>query len=101
MKVCKLLRHTSPTDSLHVQAKYGEINLKIYGPQVVVAARTLCSNPTSKIAKENLEVFIDMWQSLMDDVAALANEIAEVCRTRAMNKQVYHSLPRPGVSLNF
>ncbi|ODN05767.1 Alpha-catulin, partial [Orchesella cincta] len=95
-EVCKLLRHTSPTDSLHVQAKYGEINLKIYGPQVVVAARTLCSNPTSKIAKENLEVFIDMWQSLMDDVATLANEIAEVCRTRAMNKQVYMSLPRPG-----
>lgn len=97
-QVCKLLRHISPTDSLHVQAKYGEINLKIYGPQVVVAARTLCSNPTSKIAKENLEVFIDMWQSLMDDVAGLANEVAEVVRARALTKPMYMSLPRPGVS---
>lgn len=97
-QVCKLLRHISPTDSLHVQAKYGDINLKIYGPQIIVAARTLCSNPTSKIAKENLEVFIDMWQSLMDDVATLATDIAEICRRRAISKPVYMSLPRPGVS---
>jgi hypothetical protein len=96
-QVCKLLRHISPTDSLHVQAKYGEINLRIYGPQVAVSARTLCSNPTSKIAKENLEVFVDMWVALMDDVQALASEIADVCRTRAQDKQVYMSLPRPGV----
>lgn len=65
-QVCKLLRHISPTDSLHVQAKYAEINLKIYGPQLAVAARVLCSNPTSKIAKENFDVFSDMWQSLME-----------------------------------
>jgi len=95
--VCKLLRHISPTDSLHVQAKYGEINLKIYGPQVAVAARTLCSNHTSKIAKENLEVFVEMWASPMDDVQTLANEIADVCRAKAQDKQVYTSLPRPGV----
>lgn len=54
-QVCKLLRHIATTDSLQVAAKYGEINLKIYGPQVVTAAQTLCLYPTSKIAKENVE----------------------------------------------
>ncbi|XP_035701595.1 alpha-catulin isoform X4 [Folsomia candida] len=96
-EVCKLLRHISPTDSLHVQAKYAEINLKIYGPQLAVAARVLCSNPTSKIAKENFDVFSDMWQSLMEDVASLTNDMGDVCRTRAMgDKNFYMSLPRPG-----
>lgn len=54
-QVCKLLRHIATTDSLQVAAKYGEINLRIYGPQVVTAAQTLCLYPTSKIAKENVE----------------------------------------------
>ncbi|KAK7075070.1 Alpha-catulin, partial [Halocaridina rubra] len=54
-EVCKLLRHIATTDSLQVAAKYGEINLRIYGPQVVTAAQTLCLYPTSKIAKENVE----------------------------------------------
>lgn len=53
--MCKLLRHIATTDSLQVAAKYGEINLRIYGPQVVTAAQTLCLYPTSKIAKENVE----------------------------------------------
>lgn len=98
-QVCKLLRHISPTDSLHVQAKYAEINLRIYGPQLAVAAKVLCSNPTSKIAKENFEVFVDMWQSLMDDVASLTNEMGDVFRTKQMgDKNFYMSLPRPGVS---
>lgn len=55
LQVCKLLRHIATTDSLQVAAKYGEINLRIYGPQVVTAAQTLCLYPTSKIAKENVE----------------------------------------------
>jgi hypothetical protein len=40
---------------LQVSAKYAEINLRIYGPQVVTAAHTLSLHPTSKIAKENVE----------------------------------------------
>jgi hypothetical protein len=40
---------------LQVSAKYAEINLRIYGPQVVTAAHTLSIHPTSKIAKENVE----------------------------------------------
>jgi hypothetical protein len=55
LQVCKLLRHTASTDMLQVSAKYAEINLRIYGPQVVTAAHTLSIHPTSKIAKENVE----------------------------------------------
>ena len=54
-QVCKLLRHIATTESLQVASKYSEINLRIYGPQVVTAAQTLCLYPTSKIAKENVE----------------------------------------------
>lgn len=50
-----MLRHVASTDALQVSAKYTEINLRIYGPQVVTAAHTLALHPTSKIAKENLE----------------------------------------------
>jgi hypothetical protein len=55
LQVCKLLRHIACTDMLQVSAKYAEINLRIYGPQVVTAAHTLSIHPTSKIAKENVE----------------------------------------------
>jgi len=54
-QICKMLRHVASTDALQVSAKYTEINLRIYGPQVVTAAHTLALHPTSKIAKENLE----------------------------------------------
>lgn len=50
-----MLRHVALTESLQVSAKFTEINLRIYGPQVVIAAHTLARHPTSKIAKENLE----------------------------------------------
>jgi hypothetical protein len=58
------MRHTASTDTLQVSAKYAEINLRIYGPQVVTAAHTLSIHPTSKIAKENVEGngnFILVW----------------------------------------
>lgn len=54
-QVCKLLRHIALSETLQVSAKFTEINLRIYGPQVVTAAHTLARYPTSKIAKENLE----------------------------------------------
>ncbi|GLH12543.1 Catenin alpha [Gryllus bimaculatus] len=93
LEVCKLLRHISSTDSLQVSAKYTEINLRIYGPQVVTAAHTLSMHPTSKIAKENLE---DMWQALVSDVTTVSKEAIEQCQGRQPDKQVYMSLPRPG-----
>ncbi|XP_053634104.1 alpha-catulin isoform X4 [Cherax quadricarinatus] len=98
-EVCKLLRHIATTDSLQVAAKYGEINLRIYGPQVVTAAQTLCLYPTSKIAKENVEVFADMWLNLVGDVKSLTKDIGDqiTAENKPPEKQVYMSLPRPGV----
>ncbi|XP_067001929.2 alpha-catulin [Anabrus simplex] len=96
LEVCKLLRHIATTDSLQVSAKYTEINMRIYGPQVITASHTLSMHPTSKIAKENLEVFADMWQALMSDVTAVCKETIEQCQGRQPDKQVYMSLPRPG-----
>lgn len=55
LQICKLVRHMAPSDSLQVAAKYTEINVRIYAPQLVTAANTLAMYPTSKIAKENLE----------------------------------------------
>ncbi|XP_071530829.1 alpha-catulin isoform X3 [Panulirus ornatus] len=97
-EVCKLLRHIATTDSLQVAAKYGEINLRIYGPQVVTAAQTLCLYPTSKIAKENVEVFADMWLNLVGDVKSLTKDIGDqiTAENKPPEKQVYMSLPRPG-----
>ncbi|XP_046630539.1 alpha-catulin isoform X1 [Neodiprion virginianus] len=95
LEVCKLLRHVALSESLQVSAKFTEINLRIYGPQVVTAAHTLARHPTSKIAKENLEVFADMWQWLMSDVTAVAKDVLELSQNRP-EKQVYMSLPRPG-----
>ncbi|XP_044012425.1 alpha-catulin isoform X2 [Aphidius gifuensis] len=95
LEVCKLLRHIALSESLQVSAKFTEINLRIYGPQVVTAAYTLARYPSSKIAKENLEVFADMWQWLMSDVTTVAKDVLELIQSRP-EKQVYMSLPRPG-----
>ncbi|KAJ1525956.1 hypothetical protein ONE63_009141 [Megalurothrips usitatus] len=96
LEVCKMLRHIACTDTLQVNTRYAEINLRIYGPQVVTAAHTLAMHPQSKIAREHMEVFSDMWQALMTDVSAACREVIEVSQARGMDKHVYMSLPRPG-----
>ena len=54
-EVCKLLRHVAPSESLQVAAKYSEITVRIYGPQMLTATHTLSIYPNSKIAKENFQ----------------------------------------------
>lgn len=44
-------------------------------------------------------VFADMWQWLMTDVTTVAKDVLELNQNRP-EKQVYMSLPRPGVSVN-
>ncbi|KAK9497281.1 hypothetical protein O3M35_004629 [Rhynocoris fuscipes] len=94
IEICKLMRHIAPTETLQVSARYTEINIRIYGPQIALAATTLTQHPTSKIAKENLEVFTDMWQSLMNDVTNICKDILDA--GKVPEKQTYMSLPRPG-----
>lgn len=84
------------SETLQVSAKFAEINLRIYGPQVVTAARTLAAYPGSPAARENLDVFVDMWAWLLADAAKLAKDLLEITDDRP-DKQQYSSLPRPGV----
>ncbi|CAH2050296.1 unnamed protein product, partial [Iphiclides podalirius] len=95
IEVCKLLRHIAMSETLQVSAKFAEINLRIYGPQVVTAARTLAAHPGSAAARENLDVFVDMWAWLLTDAARLAKELLDLTDERP-DKQQYSSLPRPG-----
>ena len=85
------------SETLQVSAKFAEINLRIYGPQVVTAARTLAAHPASAAARDNLDVFVDMWAWLLGDAARLARDLLDRTAERP-DKHQYSSLPRPGVS---
>lgn len=99
LEICKILRHIAMTETLQVQAKFAEINVRIYGPQVITAAKALCSYPSSKAMKENLEVFNDMYQWLQTDTSTISKDILDLAQTTLKpEKQGYLSLPRPGVS---
>nr|CAH7751736.1 unnamed protein product [Callosobruchus chinensis] len=96
LEVCKLLRHVAVSETLQVSAKFTEINLRVYGPQVVTAAKALAAHPSSKISRENLEVFADMHQWLVQDVTNVVRDVLEASQASRPEKQVYMSLPRPG-----
>ncbi|XP_060520875.1 alpha-catulin isoform X2 [Cylas formicarius] len=95
LEVCKLLRHVAVSETLQVSAKFTEINLRVYGPQVVTAAKTVALHPGSKIAQENLEVFAEMYQWLVSDVTTIVKDVLDTSQAKP-EKQVYMSLPRPG-----
>ncbi|XP_066144271.1 alpha-catulin isoform X2 [Euwallacea fornicatus] len=95
LEVCKLLRHVAVSETLQVSARFTEINLRVYGPQVVTAAKTVSLHPSSKISQENLEVFAEMYQWLVSDVTTIVKDVLEASQAKP-EKQVYMSLPRPG-----
>nr|XP_006818860.1 PREDICTED: alpha-catulin-like [Saccoglossus kowalevskii] len=95
-EACRLLRHISGSAPLQISAEHAENNMKLLGPQTVSAAQTLAINPTSKIAKENLDVFSEAWEQQINDLSVLVKEINDVCQGKSCEKQVYLSLPRPG-----
>nr|XP_042908338.1 alpha-catulin [Parasteatoda tepidariorum] len=51
--------------------------------KVLSACHTLFLHPSSKVARENVEVFMDVWKALDQDVTALAQEVSELCRNAA------------------
>lgn len=65
---------------------------------MITAAKCLAEFPSSKIAQENLEVFADMYQWLISDVTTMVKDVIDASQSRP-EKQVYMSLPRPGVRL--
>ncbi len=66
--------------------------------QIIYAAQALSNYPTSKIAKENFDVFGDAWSQQINDLSILVKDINDICQGKQGTKQVYLSLPRPGVS---
>ncbi|XP_076329602.1 alpha-catulin-like isoform X2 [Tachypleus tridentatus] len=46
---------------------------------VLNACHTLYLHPTSKIAKENFDVFCEMWHALENDITKMSCDIAEIC----------------------
>ncbi|KJH45285.1 hypothetical protein DICVIV_08661 [Dictyocaulus viviparus] len=98
-EVCRLLHHISLTDALHVNTGHCERNMRSLAPLTLLAGRTLCQHPSSRIARENLEVFCDTWSQSVNDLSRLAKESdSAACGRVAAEKQAYMSLPRPGVS---
>ncbi|XP_043396249.1 alpha-catulin isoform X2 [Chelonia mydas] len=64
--------------------------------EIISAAETLTLHPSSKIAKENLDVFCEAWESQLSDMSMLVREINDVFEGRRGEKRAYLSLPRPG-----
>ena len=98
-EVCKLVHHIAMIDSLEVASKHLENSITIYGPQVIAACQTLCLHPNSKIAKENLDVFIDHWIQLYNELAQITREITELYKRNwngdqlTTNKSSYYFTP--------
>ncbi|KAL5005886.1 hypothetical protein ScPMuIL_017044 [Solemya velum] len=94
-EVCKLFRHIAATDPLIITAEHNETVLRTIGPLTLYAAHTLATYPNSKIAKDNLDMFAEAWESQINDLSILVKEVNDVCQGK-MERQVYLSLPRPG-----
>ncbi|CAM2105989.1 alpha-catulin isoform X1 [Caretta caretta] len=96
VETCRLLRHVSGTESLEITCIHAEDTFQVTGPQIISAAETLTLHPSSKIAKENLDVFCEAWESQLSDMSMLLREIGDVFEGRRGEKRAYLSLPRPG-----
>ncbi|XP_077166505.1 alpha-catulin isoform X4 [Paroedura picta] len=110
LEICHLLRHVSGTEPLEITCLHAEDTFKATGPQIISAAETLALHPSSKIAKENLEVFCEAWESQLREMFLLLREISDVfegrrgyivkrrdCQQyRIGEKRAYLSLPRLG-----
>ncbi|XP_051948386.1 alpha-catulin-like isoform X2 [Xyrauchen texanus] len=96
LETCRLLCHISGTEPLEITCIHAEETFRVVGPQIISAAQTLALHPTSKIAKENLDVFCEAWESQLCDMAILLKEINDVFEGRRGDKKTYLSLPRPG-----
>ncbi|XP_034477133.1 alpha-catulin isoform X2 [Drosophila innubila] len=91
--ICKLLQHIAPTERLQVHAKCLAINLRIYGPQVFIAAKILWKYTNSSAANENFESFLDMWKWLISEISP------DITTASQLIDGFYNHLP-PTVILN-
>ncbi|XP_068409420.1 alpha-catulin isoform X2 [Eschrichtius robustus] len=95
VETCRLLRHVSGTEPLEITCIHAEETFQVTGQQIISAAETLTLHPSSKIAKENLDVFCEAWESQISDMLTLLREINDVFEGRRGEKYGYLSLPKP------
>uniref|UniRef100_A0A671FMJ4 Alpha-catulin n=1 Tax=Rhinolophus ferrumequinum TaxID=59479 RepID=A0A671FMJ4_RHIFE len=95
VETCRLLRHVSGTEPLEITCIHAEETFQVTGQQIISAAETLTLHPSSKIAKENLDVFCEAWESQISDMSTLLKEINDVFEGRRGEKYGYLSLPKP------
>ncbi|XP_012878684.1 PREDICTED: alpha-catulin [Dipodomys ordii] len=95
IETCRLLRHVSGTEPLEITCIHAEETFQVTGQQIISAAETLTLHPSSKIAKENLDVFCEAWESQISDMSTLLREINDVFEGRRGEKYGYLSLPKP------
>lgn len=95
VETCRLLRHVSGTEPLEITCIHAEETFLVTGQQIISAAETLTLHPSSKIAKENLDVFCEAWESQISDMATLLREINDVFEGRRGEKYDHLSLPKP------
>ncbi|KAM7093429.1 alpha-catulin isoform 3-T3 [Molossus nigricans] len=95
VETCRLLRHVSGTEPLEITCVHAEETFQVTGQQIISAAETLTLHPSSKIAKENLDVFCEAWESQISDMSTLLREINDVFEGRRGEKYAYLSLPKP------
>ncbi|KAM5299335.1 alpha-catulin isoform 2-T2 [Ctenodactylus gundi] len=95
VETCRLLRHVSGTEALEITCTHAEETLQVTGQQIISAAETLTLHPSSKIAKENLDVFCEAWETQISDMSTLLREINDVFEGRRGEKYGYLSLPKP------
>uniref|UniRef100_S4RP96 Catenin (cadherin-associated protein), alpha-like 1 n=1 Tax=Petromyzon marinus TaxID=7757 RepID=S4RP96_PETMA len=96
LETSQLLRHVSGMEPLEITCAHAENTFRAIGPQIISAAQTLALHPSSKIARENLDVFCESWESQLTDLAVLIKEITDVFEGRRGDKRTHLSLPRPG-----
>nr|XP_044997824.1 alpha-catulin [Jaculus jaculus] len=94
VETCRLLRHVSGTEPLEITCIHAAETFHVTGQQIISAAETLTLHPSSKIAKENLDVFCEAWESQISDMSMLLREINDVFEGRRGEKYGYLSLPK-------
>ncbi|XP_060054969.1 alpha-catulin [Erinaceus europaeus] len=92
VETCRLLRHVSGTEPLEIACVHAEETLQVTGQQIISAAETLALHPSSKIAKENLDVFCEAWESQLSDMSTLLREINDVFDGRRGERPPPHIL---------
>ncbi|XP_058967911.2 alpha-catulin-like [Pocillopora verrucosa] len=67
-EVSRVTRNMASNKPMAITAKKVEENIDTLCPQVIHAARTLAAHPVSKIAQENMEVFVDVWEAQVEEL---------------------------------